>query len=102
MDERSRSTGCGRSGEIRNDFLEILLGVDTLTDDEKLSFILDSLLGGYETASLLLSMVVYFLGQCSAALHQAKVKRFGFRILFLGTACVLLKLVDSIDSGKSK
>lgn len=80
MEERRRSSG-GRSDAIGNgsDFLEILLGVDTLSDDEKLSFVLDSLLGGYETASLLLSMVVYFLGQCTAALDQAKVdKYYGF------------------------
>lgn len=75
MDERRRSSG-GRSDAIGNDFLEILLGADTLSDDEKLSFVLDSLLGGYETASLLLSMVVYFLGQCTAALDQAKVKKY--------------------------
>lgn len=55
------------------DFLDILLGVDSLSDDEKVSFVLDSLLGGYETTSLLLTMVVSFLSHSPSALQQLKV-----------------------------
>ncbi|OWM81543.1 hypothetical protein CDL15_Pgr007584 [Punica granatum] len=73
MEER-RQAGRGGWNATSSDFLEILLGMDTLSDDEKLSFILDSLLGGYETTSLLMSMVVYFLGQSSAAFEQAKLE----------------------------
>lgn len=65
-----------RSGNVRKkdgDFLEILLRVDTLSEDEKVSFVLDSLLGGYETTSLLLSMVVFFLSQSPMALQHLKV-----------------------------
>lgn len=72
IEERRRRR---RSEEIKNtsDFLEILLCVDTLSEDEKVSFVLDSLLGGYETTSLLMDMLVYFLGQSPAALHKLKV-----------------------------
>ncbi|KAM7492445.1 hypothetical protein LguiA_035366 [Lonicera macranthoides] len=58
-----------------SDFLEILLSVDTcLSEDEKVSFVLDSLLGGYETTSLLMSMVVHFLAQSTTALEQLKLE----------------------------
>lgn len=56
-----------------SDFLEILLSVDTLSEDEKVSFVLDSLLGGYETTSLLMCMVVRFLSHSPAALQRLKV-----------------------------
>ncbi|KAL8136660.1 hypothetical protein V2J09_002661 [Rumex salicifolius] len=56
----------------RNDFLDTLLCVDTLSEDEKVSFVLDSLLGGYETTSLLMAMAVHFLGQSPLALQQLK------------------------------
>ncbi|KAH0653889.1 hypothetical protein KY289_031567 [Solanum tuberosum] len=56
----------------KNDFLEILLCVDTLSEEEKVSFVLDSLLGGYETTSLLMAMVVFFIGQSQTALDQLK------------------------------
>ncbi|KAL3333172.1 hypothetical protein AABB24_033309 [Solanum stoloniferum] len=55
-----------------NDFLEILLCVDTLSEEEKVSFVLDSLLGGYETTSLLMAMVVFFIGQSQTAFDQLK------------------------------
>ncbi|CAK9151833.1 unnamed protein product [Ilex paraguariensis] len=70
IEERRKNTG---NSNKRSDFLEILLCVDTLSEDEKVSFVLDSLLGGYETTSLLMSMVVHFLGQSTTALEQLKV-----------------------------
>ncbi|KAL6845776.1 hypothetical protein ACP4OV_024351 [Aristida adscensionis] len=57
--EERRSADSGKKG----DFLDVLLSSNELSDEEKVSFVLDSLLGGYETTSLLISMVVYFLGQ---------------------------------------
>lgn len=72
IEERRRHAGnisCKKS----TDFLEILLCVDTLSEDEKVSFVLDSLLGGYETTSLLMSMVVFFLHQSPSAVEQLKV-----------------------------
>ncbi|KAG5232118.1 cytochrome P450 [Salix suchowensis] len=48
--------------------------VDTLSEDEKVSFVLDSLLGGYETTSLLMAMVVHLLGQSPTASEQLKLE----------------------------
>lgn len=40
------------------DFLDVLLSVTNLSEEEKVSFVLDAM---YETISLLISMAVYFL-----------------------------------------
>lgn len=56
-----------------SDFLEILLGVDTLSEDEKVSFVLDALLGGYETTSILMAIVVHCLAKSPNALQELKV-----------------------------
>ncbi|KAK4487159.1 hypothetical protein RD792_006477 [Penstemon davidsonii] len=74
IEERRRRNIAGNYCSKKNDFLEILLCVDTLSEDEKVSFVLDSLLGGYETTSLLMSMVVYFLHQSPSAVEQLKVE----------------------------
>ncbi|XP_008229769.1 PREDICTED: cytochrome P450 724B1-like [Prunus mume] len=82
IEERRRQaaeTSTTSSRSKRSDFLEILMDVDTLSEDEKVSFILDSLLGGYETTSLLISMAVYFLAQSPSALQQLKVEHQNIR-----------------------
>nr|WNO50332.1 cytochrome P450 CYP724B1 [Petunia x hybrida] len=81
IEERRRHMQYGGSSDNskRNDFLEILLGVDTLSEDEKVSFVLDSLLGGYETTSLLMAMVVFFVGQSAKALDQLKLEHHNVR-----------------------
>ncbi|RCV34053.1 hypothetical protein SEVIR_7G140700v4 [Setaria viridis] len=66
--EERRSAGSCKKG----DFLDVLLSSNELSDEEKVSFVLDSLLGGYETTSLLISMVVYFLGQSAEDLDLVK------------------------------
>ncbi|OEL35105.1 Cytochrome P450 724B1 [Dichanthelium oligosanthes] len=66
--EERRSPGSCKKG----DFLDVLLSTNELSDEEKVSFVLDSLLGGYETTSLLVSMVVYFLGQSAEDLDLVK------------------------------
>ncbi|KAH9745490.1 cytochrome P450 724B1 [Citrus sinensis] len=72
---RSSNNNTADNSEKKNsDFLEILLCVDTLSEDEKVSFVLDSLLGGYETTSLLMALVVHFLGQLPTALEQLKLE----------------------------
>ncbi|OIT32038.1 PREDICTED: cytochrome P450 724B1-like [Nicotiana attenuata] len=80
-ERRRRNDGgsCCSDDSKRNDFLEILLCVDTLSEDEKVSFVLDSLLGGYETTSLLMAMVVFFVGQSQVALDQLKVEHHNVR-----------------------
>ncbi|XP_072989802.1 cytochrome P450 724B1 isoform X1 [Typha latifolia] len=70
VEERRRKKG-GDSCN-KDDFLDVLLSTNDLSEEEKVSFVLDSLLGGYETTSLLMSMAVYFLGQSPQALEQLK------------------------------
>ncbi|CAN1315967.1 Cytochrome P450 724B1 [Linum perenne] len=67
---RSKEDGAGKE---KVDFLEILMGLDALSEDEKVSFVLDALLGGYETTSVLMAMVVHFLGHSPTALSHIKV-----------------------------
>ncbi|KAF8414302.1 hypothetical protein HHK36_002304 [Tetracentron sinense] len=76
VEQRRRNAGNSKKSD---DFLEILLSVNTLSEDEKVSFVLDSLLGGYETTSLLMAMAVQFLGQSLAALEQLKVEHQNIR-----------------------
>ena len=59
-------------------------GLNGQVDDRfrKVSFVLDSLLGGYETTSLLMVMAVYFLGHCPSALEQLKVPYFHPTFIF--------------------
>ncbi|KAH7860755.1 hypothetical protein Vadar_017669 [Vaccinium darrowii] len=76
-----RSDGGGNysNKKTSHDFLETLLGVESLSEDEKVSFVLDSLLGGYETTSVLMAMVVHFLGQSPTALAQLKLEHRNIR-----------------------
>lgn len=67
--EERRSPGSCKKG----DFLDVLLSSNELSDEEKVNFVLDSLLGGYETTSLLISMVVYFIGQSAEDMDLVKV-----------------------------
>ncbi|KAF0890486.1 hypothetical protein E2562_002845 [Oryza meyeriana var. granulata] len=73
--EERRNAGSSNKG----DFLDVLLSSNELSDEEKVSFVLDSLLGGYETTSLLISMVVYFLGQSVQDLELVKREHEGIR-----------------------
>ncbi|KAL5998261.1 hypothetical protein ACLOJK_009199 [Asimina triloba] len=56
----------------KGDFLDVLLANASLSDEEIVSLVLDLLLGGYETTSLLMSLVVYFLGGQPTALAKLK------------------------------
>ncbi|XP_057461336.1 cytochrome P450 724B1-like isoform X2 [Actinidia eriantha] len=76
--EERRRDASGKYNK-RSDFLEILLGVDSLSQDEKVSFVLDSLLGGYETTSVLMAMVVHFLAQSPTALAHLKLEHQNIR-----------------------
>ncbi|VAH48667.1 unnamed protein product [Triticum turgidum subsp. durum] len=74
IEERRKADCCKK-----DDFLNVLLSTDELSDEEKVSFVLDSLLGGYETTSLMISMVVYFLGQSAQDLDLVKREHQGIR-----------------------
>ncbi|KAJ6800513.1 cytochrome P450 724B1-like [Iris pallida] len=72
MEQRRRGNGVGCCSNKKGDFLDVLLSVSNLTEEEKVSFVLDLLLGGYETTSILMSMAVYFLAQSPLALEKIK------------------------------
>ncbi|XP_068664884.1 cytochrome P450 724B1 [Aristolochia californica] len=60
------------AGSEKGDFLDVLLSTRSLCDKERVSLVLDLLLGGYETTSLLMTLVVFFIGNCPTALEQLK------------------------------
>lgn len=75
MEARRRKHGedSAKQQQKGDHFLDVLLSLTNLSEDEKVSFVLDSLFGGYETTSVLMSMAVFFLGQSPLALQQLKV-----------------------------
>ena len=75
IEERRRNNKAENSQKksSNSDFLEILLTTNTFSEDETVSFVLDVILGGYETTSILMAMLVLFLSQCPKALQQLKV-----------------------------
>ncbi|KAJ6302102.1 hypothetical protein OIU77_016237 [Salix suchowensis] len=61
-------------GLIRGDFLDVILSKrEILTDGQIVSVALDILLGGYETTSTLIALIVYFLGHVPKAFQTLKV-----------------------------
>ncbi|XP_065879460.1 cytochrome P450 724B1-like [Euphorbia lathyris] len=64
----------GREEEKRRkgDFLEVILSKEGVSDEEKVSIVLDILLAGYETSSTLISLIVYFLGHSPLAFQSFK------------------------------
>ncbi|KAF9666325.1 hypothetical protein SADUNF_Sadunf16G0217900 [Salix dunnii] len=60
-------------GLIRGDFLDVILSKrEILTDGQIVSVALDILLGGYETTSTLIALIVYFLGHVPKAFQTLK------------------------------
>lgn len=71
MEERRK----GDDGSLKKAaFLDVLLASSDLSHDDKVTFVLDSLLAGYETTSVLLSMLMYFVGRSPKCLEQLKVR----------------------------
>ncbi|KAG6790066.1 hypothetical protein POTOM_006212 [Populus tomentosa] len=61
-------------GLISGDFLDVILSKrGILTDEQIVSVALDILLGGYETTSILVALIVYFLGHVPKAFQTLKV-----------------------------
>ncbi|CAI0454723.1 unnamed protein product [Linum tenue] len=78
--QREMTTTTPAPGEENGDFLEVILSkhssIRQMNDDEKVSSVLDIVLGGYETTSTLISLIVYFLHRSPAALLAFKVHIF--------------------------
>jgi cytochrome P450 family 724 subfamily B1 len=55
-------------------FVDVLLSNNELSQDDKVTFVLDLLLAGYETTYILISMLVYFLAKSPKYLNQLKVQ----------------------------
>ncbi|CAK7328175.1 unnamed protein product [Dovyalis caffra] len=61
------------AGLIKADFLDVILSKrEALTDEQIVSVALDILLGGYETTSTLIALIVYFLGHAPKAFQTLK------------------------------
>ncbi|KAK1389193.1 hypothetical protein POM88_017371 [Heracleum sosnowskyi] len=73
LEERKKEKSENPSHD-KNDMLEKLLYLDTLSLDEKVSFALDRLISGYETTSKILSLLVHFLSQSPATLKKLKLE----------------------------
>jgi cytochrome P450 family 724 subfamily B1 len=55
-------------------FVDVLLSNNEMSQDDKVTFVLDTLLAGYETTYLLTSMLVYFLAKSPKYVEQLKVQ----------------------------
>lgn len=60
-------------GLAKGDFLDVILSKQRLSNEEIVSIVLDILLGGYETTSTLIGLIVYFLGHAPDAFENLKV-----------------------------
>lgn len=58
------------------DFLDEIMSNEDLNYEEKVSIVLDILLGGFETSATLLSLVVYFLAKSPNLFQKLKVISF--------------------------
>ena len=56
------------------DFLDVILARENLSDEERVSLLMDLLLGGYETTATLLALLIYFLADSPQALQQLRVQ----------------------------
>lgn len=72
MEER-RKRKIVELGEGEVDFLDAILSKQSLNDDEIVSIVLDIMLGGYETTSTLMALIVYFLHHSPIAFAKLKV-----------------------------
>ncbi|KAL0728123.1 hypothetical protein Bca4012_024216 [Brassica carinata] len=61
-----------KKGLREEDFLDVIMSNEDLNYEEKVSIVLDILLGGFETSATLLSLVVYFLAKSPSLLQKIK------------------------------
>lgn len=62
-----------KNASREEDFLDVIMSNEYLNYEEKVSIVLDILLGGFETSATLLSLVVYFLAKSPNLLLKFKV-----------------------------
>ncbi|CAH2072768.1 unnamed protein product [Thlaspi arvense] len=62
------------------DFLDVIMSNEDLNYEEKVSVVLDILLGGFETSATLLSLVVYFLAKSPNVLQKLKEEHEAIRV----------------------
>ncbi|GMN42632.1 hypothetical protein TIFTF001_011845 [Ficus carica] len=58
--------------EEEEDFLDVILEKKNLSEEEKMSIVLDILLGGYETTATLMALIVYFIGHAPDVFQKLK------------------------------
>lgn len=80
IDERRSS---GNVGLRKGDFLDVIMSKEYLSDEERVSVVLDLLLGGYETTATLMALIVYFLGRAPHALETLKVSAPPLSLFYL-------------------
>ncbi|XP_004306391.1 PREDICTED: cytochrome P450 724B1-like [Fragaria vesca subsp. vesca] len=76
---KRRSGELEELGEGEGDFLDAILSKQSLNDDEIVSIVLDIMLGGYETTSTLMALIVYFLHHSPIALAKLKEEQQAIR-----------------------
>ncbi|KAH7532426.1 hypothetical protein FEM48_Zijuj04G0018500 [Ziziphus jujuba var. spinosa] len=70
--EKRKKGNAGVVAKKGEDFLDVMLSKQKLSDEETVSIVLDILLGGYETTSTLMALIVYFLGHSPNAFQTLK------------------------------
>lgn len=71
IEERRRASNV--VGLKKGDFMDVILGMEGLNEEEMVSIVLDILLAGYETTATLMALIVFFLAHEPASLLQLKV-----------------------------
>ncbi|KAL4194808.1 hypothetical protein AMTRI_Chr05g61370 [Amborella trichopoda] len=75
-----RRKNTGDHGERkRKDFLDVMMEMEGISEDEILSLVMDLLLGGHETTAMLISILVKCLSESPPALHQLREEHRGVR-----------------------
>ncbi|XXG57082.1 hypothetical protein AAC387_Pa03g4328 [Persea americana] len=70
--QQRKGRGEAKEDEGKMDFLDVLLAHDHLSEEEILSLVMDLLLGGYETTSIFIAIVVRFLSDHPKALDELR------------------------------
>lgn len=73
------------------DFLDAIISNADLNYEEKVSIVLDILLGGFETSATSLSLVAYFLAKSPNLLHKLKVSSLSSHYLYT-CACIYIRI----------